>query len=311
MQYSVDVIIPVYKPGKEIFQLIQLLEKQTYPITKIILMNTEEKYFEEVFYGTGFLEQFNNIEVHHVSKLEFDHGKTRNRGVAYSKSDIFVCMTQDAIPAGQDLIESLVNALKSEQNVAVAYAKQLPREDCRLIERYTRQFNYPDERRVKTKEDLNELGIKTFFCSNVCAAYHRNIFDMLGGFLNKTIFNEDMIFAGGAIQNGYKIIYEPGAQVVHSHNLSCVQQFKRNFDLGVSQAQHPEIFSEVSSQSEGKKLVKQTIAYLCQSHHARLLPYFIIQSGCKLTGYRLGLLYESLPDWVVKACSDNKKYFSE
>lgn len=311
MQYTVDIIIPTYKPDKQIFQLIQSLEKQTYPVSRIIIMNTEEKYFEKVFYGTGFLEKYNNIEVHHLSEKEFDHGKTRNKGVSYSKSDIFICMTQDAVPANQELVENLVKALESEKNVAAVYAKQLPKEDCREIEKFTRSFNYPDERRVKTKDDLEELGIKTFFCSNVCAAYHRNIFDRQGGFIHKTIFNEDMIYAAGAIQNGYKIIYEPAAQVYHSHNLTCKQQFKRNFDLGVSQAQHQEIFGSVSSQSEGKKLVKQTIRHLCHVRQAKLIPYFVVQSGCKLIGYRLGLQYASLPYGFVKKCSDSKYYFND
>ena len=40
----------------------------------------------------------------------------------------------------------------------------------------------PLESRVKTKEDLDTLGIKTFFCSNVCSAYRRSEYDAMGGF---------------------------------------------------------------------------------------------------------------------------------
>ena len=80
--------------------------------------------------------------------------------------------------------------------VAVAYARQLPREDCGIIERYTRQFNYPDEGCVKSREDIPRLGIKTFFCSDVCAAYRRDLFEQLGGFESPVIFNEDMFFRG-------------------------------------------------------------------------------------------------------------------
>ena len=72
MQYSVDVILLAYKPGKQIFELIKALEEQTHPIHKLIMMNTEERYFNEIFYGTGFLERYRNIEVHHLSAKEFD-----------------------------------------------------------------------------------------------------------------------------------------------------------------------------------------------------------------------------------------------
>ncbi|MDE6054650.1 MAG: hypothetical protein K2G55_12995, partial [Lachnospiraceae bacterium] len=56
MQYSVDVILLTYKPGEQVLELIRALEEQTYPIRKIIIMNTEERYFYKLFYGTGFLE---------------------------------------------------------------------------------------------------------------------------------------------------------------------------------------------------------------------------------------------------------------
>ena len=37
---------------------------------------------------------------------------------------------------------------------------------------------------------------KTYFCSNVCAAYKKSIYEEIGGFVKKAIFNEDMIYAG-------------------------------------------------------------------------------------------------------------------
>ena len=48
------------------------------------------------------------------------------------------------------------------------------------------------------------MGIKAYFCSDVCAAYNRETYNKLGGFIKKTIFNEDMIYAGGLVKKGYK-----------------------------------------------------------------------------------------------------------
>lgn len=311
MQHKVDVILPTYKPGKQVIRLIESLENQTYPVHKIIIMNTEEKYFDALFYGTGFLEKYKNIEVHHISEKEFDHGATRNRGTTYSNADIFICMTHDAVPADEYLVEKLVDALENTKGAAAAYARQLPLPECREIEKFTRSFNYPKETRVKSQEDLDELGIKTYFCSNVCAAYNRNIFDMLGGFVKKAIFNEDMIFAGRAVQAGYKIVYAAEAQVIHSHNYSCMQQFQRNFDLGVSQADHPEVFSGISSQSEGISLVKKTIKHLTEMKLKRQIPYLIVSSGFKYIGYQLGIHYKRLPYDIIEKCSSNKLYWKK
>lgn len=309
MQYTVDVILLTYKPKKQVMRLIESLETQTYPINKLILMNTEEKYFEELFYGTRFLEQYKNIEVHHISAKEFDHGGTRKKAVKYSNADIFVCMTHDAVPADEFLIERLVHALTQTKDAAAAYARQLPQADCREMEKYTRSFNYPEESMVKSQADTERLGIKTYFCSNVCAAYHRNIFDTMGGFVKKAIFNEDMIYAGHAVQKGYKIVYAADAVVYHSHNYSCVQQFQRNFDLGVSQADHPEIFGAVSSQSEGIRLVKKTMKHLAEIKQKRQIPYLILSSGCKYIGYQLGIHYKSLSYGMRLRCSSNKQYW--
>lgn len=306
---DIDVIIPLYKPGKELFTLLDRLQGQSVPIRNIILMNTEEKYFSQLIYGTRFLETYKNVKVYHLSKKEFDHGQTRRRGVKKSQAEVFVMMTQDAIPADEYMLEKLVDGLQGE--VAVAYARQLPTKDCNFIERYTRSFNYPEKSFVKTEEDLSRLGIKTYFCSNVCAAYRRDVYEQLGGFVRRTIFNEDMIFAAGAIKAGYGIAYVADARVIHSHNYTHMQQLHRNFDLGVSQAEHPEVFANVYSESEGKKLVKNVTAYLREQHMLKKLPYFYIQCFCKYTGYLLGKNYRKLPRSWVLILTSNKDYWNK
>lgn len=305
---SVDVILLTYKPTKQVCTLIKRLEKQTLPVHKIIIMNTEEKYFEELFYGTRFLEQYKNIEVHHLSSREFDHGRTRDKGISYSDADCFICMTHDALPENDRLVEELVKHLYQD-NVAAAYAKQLPNSDCDEIEKYTRQFNYPDISCIKSRKDIEKYGIKTFFCSNVCAAYRRDVYDKLGGFIKKTIFNEDMIYAAKAVMAGYGIAYAAEAQVIHSHNYSCMQQLKRNFDLGVSQADHPEVFAGISSTGEGVKLVLNTQKYLLQKKMYWRIPVLYSKSAFKYLGYQLGKHYKMLPKALIRSCTMNSGYW--
>lgn len=306
---DIDVIIPIYKPGKELFTLLDRLQNQTVSVRNIILMNTEEKYFTQLVYGSRFPQNDKNVKVYHLSKKEFDHGQTRRRGVKKSQAEVFVMMTQDAIPADEYLLENLVVQLTG--NVAVAYARQLPAEDCNFIERYTRSFNYPAKSRVKSAKDLQELGIKTYFCSNVCAAYRRDIYEQLGGFVRRTIFNEDMIYAAGAINAGYSIAYAADAKVIHSHNYTHMQQLHRNFDMGVSQAEHPEVFEGVPSESEGKRLVKDVTNYLKQENMLKKLPYFYMQCFCKYAGYLLGKNYKRLPKSWITALTSNKEYWNK
>ena len=308
---KVDVVIPTYKPGKKFSRLLKMLQRQTWPVGKIIVMNTEKSFWNE----HGF-EGIKNLEVHHLTKEEFDHGETRNRGMRFSRADIVVFMTDDAVPADEHLIEALVKAFEQRgpegEAVIMAYARQLPDKDCPLAERYTRSFNYPEESCVKTRADLEQMGIKTFFASNVCCAYDREKFWFQGGFIRRTIFNEDMIFAGKALlQDDYAVAYAAGARVIHSHNYNCRQQFKRNFDLAVSQADHPELFGCVRSESEGIRLVKSTARFLIRRGKPWLVPGLVVKSGFKFLGYRAGKCYRLLPKWLILKLTMKREYWKK
>lgn len=308
---TVDVIIPVYKPGETLKRLLIRLGEQSCPIRRIIIMNTERFYWKEEEYS-----QVPDLEVHHVRKAEFDHGGTRNLGAGYSKADVMVFMTDDAVPADKNLIKALVKGLdqrgKGGEKVVMAYGRQLPNPDCALAEQYTRSFNYPEQSRVKTGKDLKELGIKTFFASNVCCAYDRAEFLEAGGFTEKTIFNEDMIYAGNAVRyRGQAVAYAADAKVYHSHNYGCIAQFKRNFDLAVSQADHPEVFEGIRSEGEGIRLVKKTCAWLVKGGKPWLIPGVIVKSGFKYMGYLLGRRYCRLPRRLVLSFTMNKEYWNK
>ena len=304
MAEKIEVIIPAYRPGREFEKLIRRLKKQTCLPDTIHVINTISEQFPAKF----CMEQ--GIRVTHIEKAQFDHGGTRDMGIRQSDADIVVFMTQDAVPCDKYLIENLTKPFERE-DVGAAYARQLPRKDCHVIERYTRSFNYPEKSRLKGKEDLPVLGIKTFFCSDVCAAYSRKAYEETGGFEKKTIFNEDMILAGHMIEKGYKIAYAAEARVIHSHNYTGAQQFHRNFDLAVSQADHPEVFEGVASESEGIRLVKSAAKYLLREKKGWLIPGLIWQSGCKYLGYWLGRRYRQLPGWLIKKCTMSQSYWEK
>lgn len=301
---KVDVIIPTYRPGKEFETVLERLNKQEYPVEKILIMNTEEE-----FWNREWEKKFPALEVHHIKKEEFNHGGTRKKATQLSKGDIMVFMTQDAMPKDKGLIGNLIRPILENKEVAASYARQLPARDCSVMERYTRAFNYPENSLLKTKKDIPRYGIKTYFCSNVCAAYKKSIYESLGGFVDRTIFNEDMILAGKMVQKGYGIFYAAKAEVIHSHNYTGLQQFHRNFDLGVSQAEHPEIFRGLPSEGEGIRLVLNTAKFLIKKGKFWMLPSLIVQSGCKFIGYRAGKGYKKLPRRLVLWCTMSPDYW--
>lgn len=308
----IDVIIPLYRPDQKFEKLIKGLNCQDITPHRILLLNTE---VIPEYSSAAILERINKIpnqkieiELISIKKDQFDHGGTRALGATMSKAEYLLFMTQDAVPKDSHLITELLKSFDCER-VAVAFARQIVRKNAGLIESYTREFNYPDRSMRKGEEDIKHLGIKTYFCSNVCAMYKRAYYEELGGFVRKTIFNEDMIFAQKVIGKGYQIAYVATACVVHSHAYTCWEQLQRNFDLGVSQAEYKEVFKDVPSEKEGAKMVKMTISYLLKHQKYGLILLFIIECGFKYVGYFLGKRYQKLPVSVCKKLSMNKGYW--
>ena len=340
MNRSMTLVIPVYRPDSRFARLLKRVARQKRKPEQLVIMLTltpegesrkmrfpgkradqdgsptglpEEKQLqdmEDLLEKAGIGRAGIQSRVVPVKKEEFDHGGTRDQAARMAKTDLLVFMTMDALPADDRLFAVLEKAF-DDPLTACAYARQLPDGSAGVIERYTRGFNYPDRSLKKGAADLKQLGIKTFFCSNVCAAYRHDLYDQLGGFEKRTIFNEDMIFAGKAVQAGYFVCYEADAKVLHSHNYSGREQLHRNFDLGVSQAMYPQVFALTSSESEGIRMIKDTAGYLIRSGRGYLLPKLVWQSGCKYLGYSLGRRYRKLPRFLIKRLTMNPAFWRE
>ena len=308
---KVDVVIPMYHSNDRMIHMLELLISQSLCPNKVILMNTDESFYKADAGFQKVVEKYNSdgkmkIEVYHVSPEEFDHGRTRDEGILHSDAEYVLLMTDDAVPYDNKLIGHMLRGF-DDKTIGAVYARQLAHKNSGMLEQLTREFNYPDKSCKKTKEDVKTLGIKAYFCSNVCAMYRKDLYVELGGFVNKTIFNEDMIYAAKLIQNGYAVYYEKDAAVYHSHKYSLMKQLRRNFDLGVSQADHPEVFDNVPSEGEGKKLV----GFVSKRIKGKIfhLFYFYMQCAFKLVGYKLGKKYKKLPKAIVRKLTMNKNYW--
>ena len=304
----IDVIIPTYKPDEKLLAIISKLREQTIMPSRIVLVNTEQKYLDNLLRGRKYDNYGKYFEVKNISLREFDHGGTRNEGARGSSADFLLFMTMDACPADNMLMEKMLKAFDDEK-IAAVYARQLPNEDASIGERFSRSYNYPEESCIKSAEDKERLGIKTYFCSNACAMYRRDVFERLGGFPKDMIFNEDMVFAHTLVENGYSIAYAADAAVYHSHNYTNMQQFHRNFDLAVSQAMHPEVFADVSSESEGKSYAKEAFRYFRQEGKTLYFIPFSLTCAFRLAGYKLGKNYRKLSKRQILRCTNSKVYF--
>lgn len=301
---SVSIIIPTRNAEGYINELIDKLNIQTIKPLEIIIIDTASKDNTKTI-----CESYDLVKFIQINDGEFDHGGTRNRAAREASGDILIFMTQDALPENELFIEELIKPL-GENNIVASYGRQVAREEASPLEVFARNFNYPDKDIIKTKEDIDKLGVKTFFLSNVCSAFIKDEFWKVNGFPEKTIMNEDMIISSKLIFSDKRVFYASKAIVIHSHQYTYMQQFKRNFDVGVVFVDSSEYFNGVKSESEGIKYVKQSAKYLIKIGKAYLIPHLIIDSGFRFIGYKAGKSYKKMPMKLVKKMSMHSFYFN-
>ena len=316
-----DVIIPVYKADKKLERLLTMLLQQTVRPAKIILMNTEAEGYTvaDLRQRAAKIAAKNDnrvlpsveIKIVRVNKKDYDHGGTRNLAVnKYSDAAFFLCMTQDVIPADALLVEKLLRCFNDEA-VGAAYARQMAAENASFTERFLRLHNYPADSYQKTREDKERLGIKTYMISNACAMYRRSRYDELGGFVTDTIFNEDMIYGAALIEAGGTICYCAKARVYHTHNYGLTAQFKRSFDMAVSQRDYRSVFGQVSSEKEGIRYVKEAVGYCLSQRRYGDLFMFLADATARYGGFFLGKHYKCLPEKLVLGCTLQPAYWEK
>lgn len=286
---SIEVIIPAYKPDKNIYKLIDRLRNQQLKPCRIRIMLTvdNENYLDSEEYTEFCKDVGEDILIETVPKSEFSHGGTRQRAAEESEADFILFMTQDAVPYDDELTTVLREAFE-DNDCAVAFGRQLPHGDAGEVEKFSRLFNYPSKSYTRTASDIDKYGIKAFFSSDVCAMYRRDFFNEVGGFDTEADFNEDSIFAYNALLHGYKVAYCSEARVIHSHNLTLKQQFDRNRMIAGSHRQHPDIFLSVKSESEGMKYLRTGLKYMISRGEYISAAELVINCVARYAGYLIG-----------------------
>lgn len=297
----VSVIIPTLNAEKHIQNILKSLKEQSIPSEIIVIDSSSTDNTIKIAESYG-------AEMIKIKREDFDHGGTRNLAVNHTRGDILIFLTQDALPYDEHYIENLIKPLE-KPDIAAACGRQIPDVNARPLERFARLFNYPPIPLIKSLNDISEYGIKTFFFSNVCSAIRKKEFMELGGFPEKVIMNEDMVLSAKLILKGYKIAYVPEAKVIHSHNYTWIQQFKRYFDIGISLRDNPWILEHAKADKEGAKFLKEEIRYLFKNREYRWIPYAIGETISKYSGYKLGLSYTMIPNPLRKRLSMHSNYW--
>jgi rhamnosyltransferase len=301
---KICVVIPTLNPNAEFHGLIRRLQHQSVPVTEIVIVDSGSDQ-DKLASSTN-----DQIRVHTILPSDFDHGGTRNLGASLAQADILVFMTQDAIPKDETLIERLTAPIR-DGRASASFARQVAKSDANPVEVATRDFNYPAVSSIKSLADRERLGVKTFFFSNVCSAVSAKAFLEVDGFPERTIMNEDMILAARLLESEHSIAYVSDAVVLHSHNYSWVQQFRRNFDIGAFFAMNPKTFGDFKIGGEGLRLVRHQLRIVTEKRAWLSLAGIPWEATAKLLGFQIGKRFTSLPGWLRKQLSMHRKFWNQ
>jgi len=298
-----SVVIPLYNAVAYIEPLLDKLARQTC-LHELVLIDSSSTD------GTQEWLIQRKIPFHSIPTTTFNHGSTRNLGVSLATGNYVVMLTQDALPANDHSLERLVSILEANPEVALAYGRQVPYPDATPLSRFARRTNYPAGNSTKAKKDIDRLGIRTCHCSNSFAVYRKTALEAIGGFPSDVILGEDVVVGAQFILDGLSIAYCGDAEVVHSHNYTIVEEFKRYFDIGTFHQQRSHLLAPfMRAESEGLRYVLDEWRFLHQEHRLDLIPNQCIRTLAKYVGYRLGRIQNKLPNQIKPLISMHKLFW--
>lgn len=185
---------------------------------------------EELCRQHGLQLDLTRIEPH-----EFGHGSTRNLAIGRVTGDVVAVLSQDALPTSCNWLDSLVAPLEDEK-VAGVFGRQVPRPGTRLCETVFYELTYPASARRMDGHSNPEFSNLNLFFSNVNGAFRTDL-ALAHPFRDDLVMSEDQYWADAVLNEGYSIVYEPEAEVLHSHNYTLRQLFRRYYLSGYSMRQ--------------------------------------------------------------------------
>ena len=299
---SITIICPLYEGSNYIDNLHKsIIAQKDVEIKEVKYILTDTKDDTE-----AKLKKLKKCKYTVVTAKDFSHSLTREKAAMESDADICVFITQDILINDDKWLYKLTKPIY-ESKCDAAFSRQIC--DNKSIEKYTRMKNYPKESRITSKKDTESLGIRAFFFSDAASAVNLNIYKKVDGYDGLDLLtNEDMYLAYKLINNGYKIMYNAEACVIHSHDYKFKTLFKRYFDQGVFLKDNSYLLNYKANDSAIELLkfvVKESIKENNYKAFFNIIPNF----GARFLGNKFGQNYENLSVEKVKKYSSNSNYW--
>lgn len=279
---GVSLIVPTLNAEKEIAPLLDAVFAQTIVPDEVLVIDSssDDKTLEVA-------ASYSSVRTMTIKREDFDHGGTRQLALGNVQGEFVLFLTQDAVPANKNYVECLLRPFLNS-SVGMVSGRQVPKPDARRYVQLVQEYNYPSVSNIRVKEDVRRLGIKAFFASDTCSAYRRAAVEKIGGIPRPCSTNEDMLAAARMLRANFAVAYAADACVLHSHNLTLRDQYRRNKAVGQFLAEHTNELGVPSEVGEGVELVRHVFEQLFHEGCVGELLAFGIDCGARLMGNRAG-----------------------
>ena len=209
----VSIILRSYNEGWALRETLPALQAQEYRNWELIVIDSGST--------DGSVEMIRRANPRHFKQIqssEYNPSRVMNWGMQVASTEYGIFLNADATPQGDNWLRPLVTAL-SDRKTAAVFGRQIPRPDCQAVYAcdYDRCFGHFRE----------SAGWDHFF-SMVSSGLRKDIWAQRG-FLEKLQYAEDDEYTRWARDQGYRVVYCPGSVVMHSHNYTPQQAYKRSF----------------------------------------------------------------------------------
>src|SRR5690348_17339693 len=211
-----SIILRSFNEGWALRQTLPALQAQTYKNWELIVIDSGST--------DGSAELIRRARPAHFVQItpeQYNPSRVMNHGMQLARAERAIFLNADATPQGGEWLRPLVEAL-ADPNTAAVFGRQIPRPGCPAVYAHDYERCFGPQRQSAQWEH---------FFSMVSSGLRKDIWAKRG-FLPKMQYSEDDEYTRWCRAQGYRIIYRPDSVVMHSHNYTPAQAYKRSYGEG-------------------------------------------------------------------------------
>ena len=208
---TISIVIRSFNEEKHIGRLLFGIQQQTLKDdVEVILVDSGSTD------GTLAAAEAYPVKVVHILPEDFTFGRSLNRGIAAASGDVIVIISAHCYPVYPDWLAQITQPFEKEE-VALAYGRQIGGETNHYSEHQIFRYYFPEN-------SVPAQGQP--YAHNANSAIRRSLWEEHP--FDETLTGlEDLAWSSWARESGYTITYAAEAVVVHNHNETMKQVYKR------------------------------------------------------------------------------------